>query len=164
MHVFHNSDVILFTALFIDIFSIALLYVLHWTHSSQGSASPIINLFASACLKVLYALFLFVVFSVVYNKLIFDLMVNVHDRGHMIETTDFKQINNLRANILHRQERVWQLVGCRAVSRRLFVEKASHLFQGVNRPICLPKNFVYILGITADIRYSTKSKMAAETL
>ena len=37
-------------------------------------------------------------------------------------------------------------------SRRLFVERASHLFQGVNRPIGLHKIFVYILGITADVR------------
>ena len=57
-----------------------------------------------------------------------------------------------------------RLVGGRTVSRRIFVEKASHLLQGVNQPIGLQKNFGYILGITADVRYSTKSKMAAETV
>ena len=48
-------------------------------------------------------------------------------------------------------------------SRRIFVEKARHLLHGVNRPVGLQKIFVYILGMPADVRYSTKSKMATAT-
>ena len=38
------------------------------------------------------------------------------------------------------------------------------LLQGVNRPIGLQTNFGYIVGIAAEVRHSTKSKIAAETV
>ena len=63
-----------------------------------------------------------------------------------------------------RSNNIYEIVGGRAVIRRIFVEKASHLLQGVNIPIGLQKNFGYVFGITADVHYSTKSKMAATTV